>query len=151
MPADGPAGGEFATLLAPGFNNESPWTSLPVDEDVFRSVQLTVVRFSSHPEAESSATCLFYTPSQYFKSGPKFLKPRGLQDTPDYEECRPWLENCQVHHGPECNYELSAKIDGLQLFDCQSAKVIPADIIENPHWVALSYVWAKGVMLTQTR
>ncbi|KAH3916580.1 hypothetical protein HBI56_047620 [Parastagonospora nodorum] len=128
--------GEFASL---GVDFGLLWKPFLGEEAVCLSFQLEVGREAVDRQV-SMGKVFFYAPLRYYESAPGFLKPKFIGDTPDYDECRAWLENCQTHHGPDCNRP-TPLIDGLHLFDCQRAKVVRADSIVNPHWVALSYVW----------
>ncbi|KAH5095560.1 hypothetical protein HBI38_030660 [Parastagonospora nodorum] len=128
--------GEFASLFV-GFG--SLWKPFLGKEAVCLSLQLSVGKEPVDRQV-SMERLFFYAPLRYYESASGFLKPKFIGDTPDYDECRAWLENCQTHHGPDCNHP-TPLIDDLRLFDCQCENVIRADRIDDPRWVALSYVW----------
>jgi len=57
----------------------------------------------------------------------------------DYARIQSWISVCKEHHGETCNKLESKKIQGFQVIDCDTNKIVhPLDRCE---YVALSYVW----------
>jgi hypothetical protein len=107
--------------------------------DVPRSARLRVKR--EHDYREDT---MFYAPPGYLDANPGLWKPRVLPERPDYGEACAWLANCVTYHGSECNEVGSLNVENMYLVDCENARIVRVDEIDNPRWLALSYVWGAA-------
>lgn len=71
--------------------------------------------------------------------------------SPDFNGslAKAWLDACSRNH-PECTIESDAQMPKTRLIDCVARKLVSAgdDAIQNPRFVALSYVWGPEVGTT---
>ncbi|KAH7078125.1 heterokaryon incompatibility protein-domain-containing protein [Paraphoma chrysanthemicola] len=86
---------------------------------------------------------IVYFPPCHSVQSPRLWQPRVVSDTPNYEAARQWLANCQTCHGLTCEHLSRHLIKGMRLIDLDTQRIVAADRLQDPHWIALSYVWGS--------